>query len=527
MKRGLMWTLLGVFAVYFVWVFSMTVDPKLDLNGDNVHYIRLAHSLAEGHGYAYVNANGVETVANHFPPGYSAILSVFVRMGIDSLMAFKVINGIFLFISVVLLGFIVWQVTRQAYMAFAIGVLTVLSPQLMHFAGIVMSEMSYMLATVLTIFSLYMYDRKEVRRFYTSPWFYLAIVFACGSYYIRTIGVAAMFAVVVFFLFRKEWAGAVTSVAGIALCLLPWQLRNAAHGLKSRYLDTVMVVNPWRPEEGNISSMGEMVKKMVENVDETVIKGFKELLFPFMEIEAGEPSGFFAVVGGIIILGIVLWGAWNMGRLRWALIGFMVANIGVFALWHGGNGTRYVVPLVPYIFALFYSGIYFAVQRLTKSANSPWWRTEHGGGQPVLLTVLLMALPMIPPIQMQHKIVEQPYHPAYANYFNIAETMQKGVKRGTVVCCRKGELFGYFAPNVVTVNYKYSLDADEVIRDLVEKRTEYVVLEQLGYASTYRYLYPAITKNQELFRVVYHLPNPDTYLLKFDSEGARRKLGLM
>ena len=43
-----------------------------------------------------------------------------------------------------------------------------------------------------------------------------------------------------------------------------------------------------------------------------------------------------------------------------------------------------------------------------------------------------------------------------------------------------------------------------------------VVLEQLGYGSTYRYLYPAIDKNPNRFASLVHLENPDTYLLKFE-----------
>ncbi len=49
-------------------------------------------------------------------------------------------------------------------------------------------------------------------------------------------------------------------------------------------------------------------------------------------------------------------------------------------------------------------------------------------------------------------------------------------------------------------------------------------LEQLGYGSTARYLYPAIVAHQELFPVVGQIPNPDTYLLKFEREKAKEKL---
>jgi hypothetical protein len=42
-----------------------------------------------------------------------------------------------------------------------------------------------------------------------------------------------------------------------------------------------------------------------------------------------------------------------------------------------------------------------------------------------------------------------------------------------------------------------------------------VIIEQLGFSSTAKYLVPAVQKNPDKFEVVYQLKNPDTYLLKF------------
>ena len=136
---------------------------------------------------------------------------------------------------------------------------------------------------------------------------------------------------------------------------------------------------------------------------------------------------------------------------------------------------------------------------------------------------LLMILPMLAPLQAQAQAAKMPYPPAYANYFAIAKAMQEQAPEGTVCCCRKPELFSYYAPGMVATRYKYTLDADELIQGLLDQGVEFVVLEQLGYSSTYRYLYPAIQRNPQLFPVVWHLKNPDTYLLKFEREKAKEK----
>lgn len=70
--------------------------------------------------------------------------------------------------------------------------------------------------------------------------------------------------------------------------------------------------------------------------------------------------------------------------------------------------------------------------------------------------------------------------------------------------------------------YAYSQDDRAVIQKMLDDGVEYVILDQLGYSSTPRYLYPAIQKNDDLFFVASHVPNPDTYLLKFDREAAKK-----
>ena len=74
--------------------------------------------------------------------------------------------------------------------------------------------------------------------------------------------------------------------------------------------------------------------------------------------------------------------------------------------------------------------------------------------------------------------------------------------------------------------YAWTDDTTELIKGLVDSNSEYVILEQLGFSSTARYLYPAIQKNPDLFPIVMHLKNPDTYLFKFDREKAIKKLNL-
>ena len=515
MKNKLHYLLLILIGVTLLGTYSYTLDEKLDLNGDNATYIILARNMAQGLGYSNVTVDGIKP-ASHFPPGYSFILSIFMRMGIDNLLFFKILNAIFLFASLCLLFFVFKRSTKQVWLITAILILCCFSTQLLHFAGMVMSEMSYMFFTVLGVFALWQYAESDKKEWYSSPWFWIAIVGSMSAYHIRTVGMALMLSIVIFFLFRKQWIAAGASLVSQILLMLPWILRNKHYGIESRYFGTIMTVNPWRPEEGTISSVREFVEKMWTNLDQTVIAGFPQVLFPFAFTETNEPSGAGMIIVGLIVLAVIIWGAWNTDKMRWLMLALLAGNIGLFALWHGGNGTRYVTPVIPLVYLFFYNGIFACVKLFLKDklADDTKWA----------LILLFMIFPMIKPLQAMHKQSAMPYHPAYRNYFHMAKEMNKKLPKGTVVSCRKPELFRYYAPNLYTTGYRFDTNPDSVIIQMVRSKVDYVIFDQLGYSSTPRYLLPAIQHRPQLYPVVWNLERPDTYLLKFERTQAEQLL---
>lgn len=510
MKNKSIYLLFIVIGAVLAGTYSYTLDTKLDLNGDNATYIILARNMANGLGYAQTSASGISP-ASHFPPGYSAILSVFIKLGIDNLVFFKVLNAVFLFLSLCLLILVFSRVTEQKWLAFSGAVLCCFSTQLLHFAGMAMSEMSYMFFTVLSVFCLWRYTETD-KTWYKSPWVWVALVSAVASYHIRTVGMALILSIVIFFLFRKEWIASVGSFATMVLLMLPWVLRNKHYGLESRYFGTIMTVNPWRPEEGTISTFGEFVEKMLTNIDQTVIAGFPQVLFPFAVQETNEPSGVWGIIAGLLVLAVVVWGAWNTGKMRWLMLALLAGNIGLFALWHGGNGTRYVTPIIPFVYLFFYNGIFSLLKLILKDrlpADSKW-----------ALLLLMLVPAMIKPLVQMHDISAQPYNRAYRNYFKMAKELNKKLPEGTVVASRKPDLFRYYAPNLYTTGYRFDTNPDSVIVQMVRSKVDYVILEQLGYSSTPRYLLPAIQHRPDLFPIAWQLPNPDTYLLRFERDKA-------
>lgn len=487
---------------------------KLDLNGDNAVYMDLARNMALGRGYSVVDMQGNTVPANHFPPGYPALLCLLMRCGLYNLIAFKILNGIFMIASAAIVGYIIYNVSQQAYLAFAASVVTVLMPELNYFASIVMSEMSYTFLTMLTLLAAYKYAGSARAGTFRSPWFWAAIVAAVAAYHIRTIGLAVIVTLVLWLFVRREWRQGLAAIGATALLMLPWMVRNRLLGLHGRYVETIMTVNPWRPELGTVESFGALVEKAITNLNETVVKGIPDLLLPFMHIDfTATTTAWYLYPLSFVLLALIFYGAWNTGRLRWFITFFILGNFGLFALWHGGNGYRYVVPIVPIANGCMYLGLFALVKLILNRAGK-----SVTVNTPYALVVLLMVALMAKPINSQRSFATAAYPLAYQHYFDIAMQVEQQAPRGARICCRKPELFKCFAPSVLTTNYKYTLDEREFIMDLYERGIDYVVFEQLGYESTYRYLLPVLQDVPELFEPILTLKDPDTVLFRFRRE---------
>lgn len=501
----------GGLALIFIVSFSYIFDSKLDLNGDNCNYFMLATSLVQGHGYANLMSADY-TPSNLFPPGYPLLMSI-VRLFTDSIFPQKILNGLFLLGSSFLLFFFIRRNKLPDSVAFVAAAAMLLNYQVLHFATMMMSEMSFLFTSVLTCWFLAKMDEKKA--FWRDPFFYLVVVTAAFNYHIRTQGIALFAAVAGYFLFTRRWKEMLGFIAGFAVCLSPWMLRNNLLGLgQSRYLDMIASANNWRPEEG-VLGFGEIIGRFFDTFRMLLTKALPNSVLPYMDVNYDVATTVGEWCVALVLLSLIVIGMWRLGKYKYLFLFYMIATFGVISLFSTPSGNRYTTPLLPFLEASLLIGLYTVlsagIQKLKIAKGFPAW-----------ILALFFLFCSYPKMQELRTINKMAYPPNYQHFFKIAEEVHKQLPPETVVCSRKPELF-YMFSRTPSVMYAWSNDDKTLIEDLIRSHTDYVVLEQLGFSSTYRYLYPAIQKHPELFPVVMHLKNPDTYLLKFEREKAKEK----
>jgi hypothetical protein len=132
----------------------------------------------------------------------------------------------------------------------------------------------------------------------------------------------------------------------------------------------------------------------------------------------------------------------------------------------------------------------------------------------ILITILIIFGLNFNSYSAYNKKSKSDYPKAYTNYFNLATWAKNNTDPNDIFISRKPQFF-YLFSNRQVIKYKYTKNDKELIEDLEKRDAKYVIIEQLGYGSTARYLIPAVQKNMDRFQVVKQLKNPDTYLLKF------------
>jgi len=471
-----------ILTIVFLLIYNYIFDKKLNLGGDNFDYINLAQSIKDGHGYSYPYYPDHQP-ANWFPPGYSYLLAGVMFINND-VIAFKILNGL-LFLFLVLLFFYTFrELTGSDLLTLFISIFILFNVGLLGLSTIIMSEIPYMFFCMLVIY--FLIKKKSL---------WGIIIFSAAVLYLRSTGIALIGAIVLYLVSQKRFKDSLIYTFGTFILYVPYIIRNKILDLKGRYLETVMSVNPWKPETGNINTIGEFLDKVKINFIDTVLNGFPDVMLPF--------NSEHSIVLGLFFLIIIGFGLWKLKNYRWFFVAYLVLNIGVLLIWHPGNGVRYVWPLVPVLYFIFFYAIYVVINMIIKNSK-------------VVYLFYVLILFSFSGLENLHTLAKQDYNLAYKNYFQIAKEVKKLNKKDLMVICRKPGMFHYYSGTYVD-NYLFSTDPKEVIDDLTYKNADFVVLEHLGYGSTGRYLFPAINTYQQKFNIVLHLKNPDTYLLKYNN----------
>ncbi|WP_298512767.1 glycosyltransferase family 39 protein [uncultured Kordia sp.] len=497
----------------FFVIYSTIFDEKVSLGGDNANYYILGNSLANGEGYT--NIQHIEKEAHyHYPPGYPVLIAAVATVFSNDIIAIKILNGVFLLGAILLLFFIVKRLSENDHIAFAASLLTLLNYHILEYSTIMMSEIPFLFFSLLCIWLFLKIDFSKP--IFKNWLFFLMLLCLVFSFYIRSVGLALLVSMVCSLGSKKQWKYAMTLMGGFIILYLPWMIRNM-NAVGNTYVSQLSLKNPYQPELGQANII-DICSRVFRNLERYIaieipsgLISSKEIVYKDLSISIAE---WFL---GFFILGTIAFGIYRLKKYRTFIVFYMLAFFGLLMVWPSvWFGTRFLVPLIPLcMFLLIFGLIEFLsllqIKMLPKQTTSL---------VPIVVVVLLIFWSFFYGSNSISKLREQAnsdYADNYKNYFALAEWIHKNAADDAITVTRKEGLFYLFSKKKVT-NYQKTLDREAQIEYLKQKNISYVVVEQLGYSTTSKYLVPAIDRYPNKFKTILQLPNPNTYLMKFEPE---------
>lgn len=497
---------LGLLLIIFLIIYVACFTNKISLGGDNIYYYTLGKALASGHGYVDIISPTL-TPNNHFPPGYPFIISLFMRLGFEDIAFFYGLNGVFTFLSIIVLYKLLLRLSFGSRLAFVTCFFVTINTGILSFAITNMSEIPYMLFSLLTLYLLAGLDFKK--KVYQDVPFLLMIGLIIATYYIRTSGVALVLAVAIYLSIRKKWLHVVSFIAVFFLAILPWQLRSNALGGNS-YVKQLLSKNPYAPELGK-AGISDFASRALANVVRYITIEIPSSVTGTL-FDNGGTSPVRNWISGICLLLLVAYAFVRFFKKSLALLPmllYLLFTAGMLLLWpEKWIGIRFMLPIVPFLLFMLIYSVNSMLVWLSAKVKVTW--------NPYLLCVLGVFI--LAPIRLLSHLADEPYPQGYQNYFTLGEWAKTNTPENSVICCRKPELFYLFSDRKC-VNYPFTLEADSIIHTMERDRVDYVVVEQLGYGSTAKYLAPAINQNTSRFKILVLLKEPETYFIKFKKPG--------
>lgn len=337
---------------------------QLGTSYDDAHYIILAESLSSGQGYELINFPSPQ-IERAFPPGWPILLTPLTFLFPGNYTVLKMLSlGLWL-ASIFLMYRIFSKRIQSPYLEIVTG-LAALNPLLIGTSVTVMAESAYLFFSLLALHVLDIWKDKAGDK---KDWLIvLAAALALYTQLIRTIGIALVIALAVYFLLTRRWreAGIATSVFVAGALLQMWlNLRNGGSVVSAGYESQVFG-----------SSIFEKIGQMGSNT----LGYFNQIaagsLIPIFSSRAAAFLGNYGLdvlpaLVNIVILLLIVFGVFvAVKNFQMMDIYLVIYVLGILAFWNPNVGSvkaRFLIPIIPFLYLYLVQGMAWAAEKITRS----------------------------------------------------------------------------------------------------------------------------------------------------------------
>jgi hypothetical protein len=487
------------------------LSPDISTNGDDAVYYILGKSLATGQGYRNIHIVN-SPVATQYPVVFPAFLSLthfctdkplLAKILVMCMGCLVTLSAFFLFRGALPRGAIP--------LSFLIGTSAVLNQHSIE----LLSEIPYILLSLLSLLLL-----EKSQKYPERKWlFWLTIIVSIMPMNCRSIGIAFSGAFLLANLLNKKYKYV---MAHLVLVVLAAVLFKMLTSWDNPYLLQLLQRNSYDPEQG-FATFPEMLTRITSNITQYTTEIIPRASMPYV---ANHYPALGALLGVLMVLVAFLGCIRNFFLPSRFLSIYAFFYCGILSMWQvQWSSGRFLSGILPVLFYLFFIGIAFlaSLAKRDKSQNlSLRMKTIRIPSFPPLPKIAAMLFWIIAisfsfdntGFQLRNAGLRKQSSRDWGNFNKCADWIRLNTPEKAIVVSRKPELV-YLRSHRQGMLYTFSHDKEKVIADIKNKHASYILFDGFFWTGTTpKYLYPALVSHPEMYRMVYALRNPDTFVLE-------------
>jgi hypothetical protein len=490
---------------------GLQFTPTISTNGDDATYYIIGKSIAAGTGYRNIQLIGAPVETNYpvIFPSFLAITHLFTHTPLLAKILVACLGCCATLASFYF--FRIWAPWYLMPLVLLIGSLAVLNQHALQ----LLSEIPYVVLTLLALILLEKSYKKP-----NNKWlFWLTLFVAVLPLQCRSIGMAFSGAFIIANVVNKKYRYVVAYVGLLVASMIVCKMLTSWH---TSYFTHLFLINSYDPEQG-FATVSQMIARIVANITKYSSEILPDALIPsFIHANPG-----LAQFLGICFCLVILIGCVRSLLLPCRLIGiYAIFYCGILTLWQEQwSSGRFLAGILPFLLFLLFMGISTLWEFFQKIKNY----TSHDVRALFLnnplpsptrlhLTIIwgIALLLTIDNIALQTKNADQGKFLTrdWVNFYSCADWIRQNTPKDATVVSRKAELV-YIRSLRSGMLYPLSRDREKVISEIKQKKASYIIVDGFFWTqTTQRYLYPALSAHPELYRIVYAVRNPDTFVLQ-------------
>jgi len=292
--------------------------------------------------------------------------------------------------------------------------------------------------------------------------------FAClwVAWYVKSIAVVFVVAALLELVCRRDWRLVIGMALASVAVMAPWSLWCWTHGDATFYATQLWHADPYRPDAGELSVFGLVARALAH---------------------CGPYLAVLPALAAVFVLAQFTGGHDRRDRALWLGLGVYLPVMCAWPFW----AHRFLVPVVP-IVALLTAG---ALQRSWVAHARRWW--VFAAMAAVIVATQLVSVNPAAARALPH---------AWQQYQEAGEWLRDNTPPETVICARKPHWLTVVSGREC-IGFPYA-SPEAIFAWWDRYQVRYVVVEQLGFSQTDRYLMPAIVDWKGGWKVAWFPTSP-------------------